>query len=625
MTTKITRRPSSTVQDPTSVWTKTGGATIHGILSDDSDSSYISSSQYSELPSKHVVFDIADVVAGTDIPAGAKIESVRLRQKVLQVAPSGGGSFGSGILFGGQIVQTIVSIILGGSLSTFLAHLFRFPCPPPAPGGSPGPQTVDYAYFVEKPSGGAWDLATFNALNWHIFRLDKSGLTSRIYEFYVDLNYNEQPTVNITGPTETRTLTDGVTANADATVTSSSGAFTANDIGAKISGAGIPANTTIASINSGTSIEMSANATASASGVTLTITRSVISTTTRPIVVIDYDDPDGDPQDAARFKLFTAAQVAAVGFDVETSTPFTQADWIPGQASQWLCNRELPNGDYTVFAQVRQKWTVPGDTPGSVGEFRSEWASYDFTVDVDGPPAPTLTVTPNDVADWMQIDLVAGTGGFATETYNVYYSDNAGVDWALVRGGYQVLAAGDGSAVLFDYTAPLNRTRWYKANAYRTLSGVKVASDDSEVALGTPNQLEFRFSDPLAPTLNMQCNLSDDQPEVNRSQGVNVPLTESGGKAYFKIVNGALGSQRGTMELTFVDRDDALWDRMTAIWTPGREILWKYPTGKTMWIMIGSTLKWAWRTDGATGVDFRICTFDYFEVAEPIDPNAPTT
>lgn len=69
----------------------------------------------------------------------------------------------------------------------------------------------------------------------------------------------------------TRTVTDGVTANTDATVTSATAAFTAADVGSVISGAGITAGTTIASINSATSIEMSAPATATATGVTLTI------------------------------------------------------------------------------------------------------------------------------------------------------------------------------------------------------------------------------------------------------------------------------------------------------------------------------------------------------------------
>lgn len=68
-----------------------------------------------------------------------------------------------------------------------------------------------------------------------------------------------------------RTVTDGVTTNTDATVTSTTAAFTADDIGKPISGTGIPSGATIASINSATSIELSAAATADGDPVTLTI------------------------------------------------------------------------------------------------------------------------------------------------------------------------------------------------------------------------------------------------------------------------------------------------------------------------------------------------------------------
>ena len=68
-----------------------------------------------------------------------------------------------------------------------------------------------------------------------------------------------------------RQVTDGVTTNTDATVTSATAAFTAADVGASISGTGIPAGTKIASINSATSVELTANATASATGRTFTI------------------------------------------------------------------------------------------------------------------------------------------------------------------------------------------------------------------------------------------------------------------------------------------------------------------------------------------------------------------
>lgn len=68
-----------------------------------------------------------------------------------------------------------------------------------------------------------------------------------------------------------RVVTDGVTTSGDATVTSATAAFTTADIGKPISGTGIPAGTKVRSINSATSIELTANATASGTGVSLTI------------------------------------------------------------------------------------------------------------------------------------------------------------------------------------------------------------------------------------------------------------------------------------------------------------------------------------------------------------------
>lgn len=68
-----------------------------------------------------------------------------------------------------------------------------------------------------------------------------------------------------------RTVTDGATTNTDATATSATAAFTAADIGKTITGTGIPAGTKILSINSATSVELTANATATASGLTFVI------------------------------------------------------------------------------------------------------------------------------------------------------------------------------------------------------------------------------------------------------------------------------------------------------------------------------------------------------------------
>ena len=81
-----------------------------------------------------------------------------------------------------------------------------------------------------------------------------------------------------------RVALDAVTVATDATVTSATAAFSSADVGAEISGVGIPANATIATINSATSIELSAVATASGTGVDITITRNLAD------VVADHTD-----------------------------------------------------------------------------------------------------------------------------------------------------------------------------------------------------------------------------------------------------------------------------------------------------------------------------------------------
>ncbi len=68
-----------------------------------------------------------------------------------------------------------------------------------------------------------------------------------------------------------RTVTDGVTTNASTTVTSATAAFAAKDVGKSLSGTGIPAGATVASVTNATTIVMSAAATAAGTGVSITI------------------------------------------------------------------------------------------------------------------------------------------------------------------------------------------------------------------------------------------------------------------------------------------------------------------------------------------------------------------
>lgn len=73
-----------------------------------------------------------------------------------------------------------------------------------------------------------------------------------------------------TGCSGSRTVANGVT-NSTTTITSATMAFTSTDVGRFITGAGIPAGATIASVTNSTTAVLSAAATATATGVSLTI------------------------------------------------------------------------------------------------------------------------------------------------------------------------------------------------------------------------------------------------------------------------------------------------------------------------------------------------------------------
>lgn len=97
-----------------------------------------------------------------------------------------------------------------------------------------------------------------------------SGLFEKIresWEIQLDAKVRAYVLAQAVASTRTASVT---TTNADATVTAAAGTFKASDVGATITGTGIPASTTILTVTNSGSIELSANATASGT-VTATI------------------------------------------------------------------------------------------------------------------------------------------------------------------------------------------------------------------------------------------------------------------------------------------------------------------------------------------------------------------
>ena len=622
--TVLTRYPTTSSQN--GVWTLTpsSGSTLHAILADSSDATYISTLQRALTDSQFAVFDIADLLVA-DVPVGYKIKSVTLKARVYQVALAAGLSFlADAIRIYGEVVELIDApgnAALGDLVSDVFRWVFYFLWPYP-PSGTPAAwQDITIRTWLERPAGGEWTIEALNAATWRLGRQDLSALEVRISKAWLEIETNARPTVTITGPSETRSVTDGATTNASTTLTSATAAFTANDVGAEISGAGIPAGTTISSVTNATTAVLSAAATVTATLVTVTVVRRVITTTTRPLLSLVYADTEGDPKDAHRCRVFTAAQAAALDFDVESTVPVAAtpgtANWVTGAGLRWQMS-DLPNGDYVVYAQVRQQWTGVGTHP-------SLWVSYAFTVNVPSPDAPLMTAVSTPTGNIL-IDL--SPGGDADPlpvTYSLYYSDDGGLSWALTWDGFQIPVQPDGTAATVDYLAPLYEGRLYKAIAYAPVSGVLMASpptisDAPVVPTGDGHWLK----DPFASALNTRILILEDEQSQSRQQGKFYPLSDDlDNPAFVIVVNGPLGGIEGQFVLGFKGPDELSgWQRFGAIFKPGRTLLLQFSTGEQHWVRLGKDIKRQWRPRG-TETWWRKATLDYYEVEAPINPAHP--
>jgi hypothetical protein len=118
-----------------------------------------------------------------------------------------------------------------------------------------------------------------------------------------------------------RTVTDGVL-NSTTTVTSATAAFTASDVGRPVSGVGIPAGATIATVTNATTVQLSVAASATASGVTLTFGHTPASDLEAAIAIAFRQSPP---------------PTSVWGVQVNATTP----DWDAGLAAVALLNVQL--------------------------------------------------------------------------------------------------------------------------------------------------------------------------------------------------------------------------------------------------------------------------------------------
>lgn len=186
---------------------------------------------------------------------------------------------------------------------------------------------------------------------------------------------------------------------------------------------------------------------------------STITNDSQPSVAWTYSDPESDVQERYQVKVFSAAQYGAGGFDPSTSTAAWDSGEVLSAATTVEIATVLPNATYRAYVQVADV--------GSGGRFGA-WDYNQFTLNVTGPAVPTFTATADNTL--KRVELVATSAGVpAVEFFDFEYSDDSGATWAAVRGATRVAAVGT-SATVYDYEAPPNTARQYRAKSGRAVA-----------------------------------------------------------------------------------------------------------------------------------------------------------
>jgi len=210
--------------------------------------------------------------------------------------------------------------------------------------------------------------------------------------------------------------------------------------------------------------------------VSVTNPNGSITTTASPEVIWTFTDTDGDTQSFYQIKVFTAAQYGAGGFDPETSTSTYDSGVIGSADTNDVIGTLLANATYRAYMKV-------GKTVNNA-PFYSDWAFSGFVINNTLPTGPSLSAVYDNEENYATLTAtgVAVSGGFASQVFEIYRSDDSGTTYALVRDGGDLTPSGSFIASVIDYEAPRDASAYYRVRSIATTSGgVEIPSAYSSV------------------------------------------------------------------------------------------------------------------------------------------------
>ncbi len=229
-------------------------------------------------------------------------------------------------------------------------------------------------------------------------------------------------------------------------------------------------------------------------------TGTITDTNTPDVIWSEAGDADGGSITRWEMKVFSAAQYGAGGFDPDTSTATYASGERPPVADGDPNTGFLPDGTYRVYVRVAQ--TVNG---------AYHWGDWDFeafTILVELPATPTISLTAQDDDGCIRIELTGNTGDATTTGFELERSVNAGATWLSVRNtlGLGERLVGD-DVVVLDYEAPNGRITNYRARAVHDYGDGLFGVSDWEIDDAMWTSSQWWLKHPNLPPLNLPVTL----------------------------------------------------------------------------------------------------------------------
>jgi hypothetical protein len=337
--------------------------------------------------------------------------------------------------------------------------------------------------------------------------------------------------------------------------------------------------------------------------VTISAPSGTISANAAPDVNWSMADVDGETQTYYQFKIFTAAQFGAGGFNVNTSVATYDSGEVASVDNSSVVGTLLLNGSYRAYVRA-------GKTTSGV-PFYSDWQFSSFTMSYSAPTTPTLTAVWDENLGRSTIVVTGAVPtGFSSQYFEIERSDDSGVTYDVIRNGSPITPSGTYVATVLDYEAPRNAVGFYRSRSV----GVDGSGNEfptvysNNVSVFATNDGSWWFKAITNPSISRgsvrvlaQLDTNIEEPNtVFRPLGENRPI----------VVAGLLQGEDGIYSIKTVTEDE--WDDLYPIIEHQGTLLVQDPQENQKYVrVIGRT----WSAESSqNGIIFRNIDLAYVEV-----------